>query len=106
MDLIVNHSELNDFCDMSNVQSELMAEQIKVWQDKLDELKDVWQGEDADTFFDNATSYVNRLTIIPECYDSLTEFVGSANKEYHQKDLDNKKEFEKEAAYKEGATNG
>ena len=103
MDLIVNHSELNDFCDMSNIQSELMNEQIGIWQDKLSELKEVWQGDDADAFFDNATSYVNRLTIIPECYNSLTEFVSSANKQYHQKDLDSKKEFEKTAEYKEGA---
>ena len=106
MDLKVNHSGLNDFCDMSDIQSELMNEQIRVWQDKLGALKDVWQGDDADTFFDNAMSYVNRLTIIPECYNSLSEFVGSANKEYHEKDMESKKEFEKEAAYKEGVTNG
>ena len=101
MDLRVNHNDINDFCDMTDMQSEMMREIIKFWLDKFDELKEIWQGEDADKFFENASSYIKRLTVIPKCYDSLSGFVGSANREYRDTDFESKKVFEKDTIYEE-----
>lgn len=97
MEIKINHSEVNRFCDASQNQSEFMREKILFWKEKLTELQGIWQGEDADAFFENAFSYIERLNIIPECYDSLSNFVGSANKEYYETDMEGKKQFEKDA---------
>lgn len=106
MDLKVNHNDINAFYDASNLQSESLQENIKFWLEKLDELEDIWQGEDADAFFDNCTSYLKRLTIIPKCYDSLDSFVLKANKTYRDTDLEGKKKFEREKLDKGGVRNG
>ena len=105
MDLRVNHNEINEFCDMTNMESEMMKDVINLWLEKFDELREIWQGDDADKFFDNATSYVKRLNVIPQCYDSLSGFVGSANKEYRDTDIEGKKDFEKDTVYEEGVMN-
>jgi len=106
MELKVNHNEVNTFCDMSEAQSEILSEQIEIWNIKLDELKEVWQGDDADKFFENAGDYVRRLNVIPECYNTLHEFVGKANNEYHNQDMENKREFEKDPVMELEVRNG
>lgn len=102
MDLKVNHNDINAFYDVSNMQSELLQDNIKVWLEKLDELKEIWQGQDADAFFENCSSYINRLKIIPKCYDSLDSFILKANRTYHETDEEGKKRIEREMANLKG----
>jgi uncharacterized protein YukE len=105
MDLRVNQTEMNGVCDYSNVQSEQFQENVNFWLTKLDELKEIWQGEDADEFFENATSYIKRLSSIKNCYDSLEDFMMSANRSYRDTDLENSKEFQTDDVYEEGVLN-
>lgn len=106
MDLIVNHSELNNFCDNVSVQSDVLKEQIEIWKDKLQELEEIWKGEDASLFFENATSYIKRLDVIPNCYDSLDSFILGANREYRNADMEFKKEIEKQSIDFDSTKNG
>ncbi len=96
MELKINHNEINRFCDSSDNQSELMREKILFWKDRLKELHEIWQGEDSDIFFENAFSYIERLNVIPTCYDSLSHFVSGASKEYYETDMEGKNQFEKD----------
>ena len=105
MNLRVNHNEINHICDVSNVQSEQFKENINIWLSKLDELKEIWQGEDADKFFENSISYIKRLSVISNCYDSLGDFVMGANRAYHNTDLEGRKQFERDTVYEEGVIN-
>ena len=95
MDLRVNHEELNNFYDLSKNESEFLREEIDYWLLKLDELKDIWKGEDADEFYNNASSYLKRMYVVPEFFDSVNEFVIGANRQYNNIDNESKDEFEK-----------
>ncbi len=95
MNLRVNHEEINNFYDLSKNESEFIREKIDFWIKKIDELKEIWQGEDADTFYDNATSYLKNMYILPEFYDSIDDFIINANRQYRNTDLLSKKEFQK-----------
>ena len=97
MDLRVNHEELNNFYDLSNNESEYLREKIEFWLEKIEELKEIWQGKDADEFYENTRNYFERLKVIPEFYDTVNNFVLKANKEYRETDLESKKDFEKAA---------
>lgn len=95
MDLRVNHEEINNFYDLSQNESDLIKENINIWIQKIEELKEIWQGTDAEEFYENATNYFKRLNIVPEFYDSLNNFVLEANRKYRETDNESKKEFEK-----------
>ncbi len=95
MDLRVNHEEINNFFDLSQNESELIKEDINVWLQKIEELKEIWQGTDADEFYENVINYFKRLNIVPEFYDSINNFVLEANRKYREADNEAKKEFEK-----------
>lgn len=95
MNLRVNHEELDNFYDLSRNESEFLREEIDLWLKKLEELKNVWQGEDADIFYENVTNYFERMHLIPEFYDTVNDFVIEANKQYKKMDLDARNEFNK-----------
>ena len=95
MDLRVNHEEINNFYDLSKNESDLVQENINYWLDKIEELRQIWQGKDSDEFYENVTSYLNRMKIVPEFYNSVNEFVIDANRQYRNVDQESKKEFEK-----------
>ena len=95
MDLRVNHEEINNFYDLSKNESDLVQENINYWLDKIEELRQIWQGKDSDEFYENVTSYLNRMKIVPEFYNSVNEFVIDANRQYRNVDQESKKDFEK-----------
>lgn len=95
MDLRVNHDELDNFYDLSRNESEFLREEIDVWLEKIEELKTIWQGEDADEFYENVRNYFERMHILPEFYDSVNDFVIGANKEYRNTDLESRDEIQK-----------
>ena len=98
MDLRVNHEELNNFYDFSRNESDFLREEIELWLEKIEELKDVWQGDDANDFYENVTSYFKRMNILPEFYDSVNEFVIGANRKYKEVDYNAKNEFQRAVA--------
>ena len=79
MDLRVNHNELDNFYDLSKNESDFLREEINVWLEKLEELKNVWQGEEADEFYENVKDYFERMHILPEFYYSVNDFVIGEN---------------------------
>ena len=95
MDLRVNHEEIDNFYDLSTNESEFVREKIGFWLKEIDDLKKIWKGKEANEFYDNVTSYLKRMYVIPEFYDSVNDFVLEANKQYKNVDLSAKKEFEK-----------
>ncbi len=94
MNLRVNREALNNFYDLSNNESEFLREKIDLWLEKIEELKEIWQGKDASEFYDNTKNYFERLKVIPEFYDTVNNFVIKANKEYKEADMESKKDFQ------------
>lgn len=95
MNLRVNHEGLNEFYDLSNNESEYLKEKIEFWLEKIEELREIWQGIDADEFYENAKHYFEKMKIIPEFYDSVNDFTIKANRVYKNVDEESKKDFKK-----------
>jgi len=99
MDLIVDHDGINHFYDLSQNESELLRENISSFLKKINDLKEIYQGQDADIFYENVESYFRRLEIIPEFYETVNNFVLEANKRYKNTDRESRQEFIKVAEY-------
>ena len=67
--------------DRDNLENE-----INYWIAKLEELKDVWQGEDADIFYNSCLSYVKRMTSLTDFYDTIGEFIDDSSNKYNEND--------------------
>ena len=66
---------------------------LKVWNDNMARLSNVWQGEDANEFYLNIGMYLKELKEISNFYITMSEFLKNASVEYKAADLDSKKEF-------------
>ena len=60
--------------------------EIKYWITKIEELKDVWQGEDADLFYNSCLSYVKRMTNLVDFYDTIGGFIDDSSNKYNEND--------------------
>lgn len=98
MNLKVTHNDLNELCNLSGVNSDLLIEEINIWLKNIDELEQVWTGDDAQEFFDNVRYYLKKLELITNTYNSLGDFIKNANNEYHNVDNEAKKDFENKAS--------
>ena len=93
----VRHKELMEVkSNMINNSEELDIEINNILQ-YLNELKGVWQGEDADIFYEEAYNYINRMKTITNCFDVLGNFINDVNHSYEVSDMSLKEELEKEA---------
>ncbi len=94
MELKVTHTELDEVYDITENNSELLKEEINYWLNQLSELKNVWSGDDASQFFDNATYFLKKMTSISDTYDCLNNFIRESNNKYRDNDESAKKDFE------------
>lgn len=99
MDLIIDHDGLNHFYDLSQNESELLRENMQLFLSKINDLKEVYKGKDAEIFYENVESYFKKLEVIPEFYEAVNNFVIEANKRYKNTDRESKREFIKVAEY-------
>ena len=60
--------------------------EINYWISKIEELQGIWQGEDADIFYNSCLSYVKRMSSITDFYDTMREFVGYSRYKYTEND--------------------
>lgn len=95
MNLKVNYEELNHFCNSSKNENDIFKDKISIWINKIEEMKEIWQGEDADEFYENITNYFKKLSLVPLFFDSIGNFVSEASNRYRNDDLESKNEFNK-----------
>lgn len=93
----VRHKELMDVKTDIITNSEELDIEINNILQYLNELKGVWQGEDAEIFYEEAFNYVNRMKSITNCFSAMGNFMTNANSSYEENDLSLKNELEKEA---------
>lgn len=97
MNLKVKHNELNNVKDTVKSDAEKIDAEINYWISSIEKLKTIWQGEDATVFYNKATTYVQRMKVITECFRTMSEFMGDANVLYEDVDNSMKDELEKES---------
>ena len=88
MEFKVKHSELKQTTDTFLNDSEILSIEIDNMLKYVDSLRNVWQGIDSDTFYNNIYNYLNRMKIIPEALNTIGQFVGEVNGLYEEADED------------------
>ncbi len=82
MELKVNHKELNIVAKETGNNANLLDEEIDKLVDGVNELKEIWQGQDSDEFCDRVYSYLKDLRVVPEIYRTLDEFMKNTDMNY------------------------
>ena len=93
MKIRVNHGELEKVKEKMNEDTNELQKEIDDILKKIEELKNVWQGEEANIFYIKYINYLNYLKTVPQTYTKLTAFMGKANISYKNADLNLKKEI-------------
>ncbi len=88
MEFKVNHSELKQTTDVILNDGEALSIEIDNMLKYTESLRNIWQGVDSDTFYNNIYNYLNRMKIIPEALDTIGKFVGEVNGLYEEADED------------------
>ena len=93
MRIRVNHGELNQVREVLFSDSQELLNEVTAIENNIEELKTVWQGEEANIFFIKINNYLNKLKSVPLTYQSISTFINRANILYKQADLNLKKEI-------------
>ncbi len=88
MELRVRHQELNDVANQMNNNRELLITEIQKLVKESDNLKNIWKGRDANSFYDKIDDYLKRMEQIPEIYDVMIKFITKADENYQNLDME------------------
>lgn len=94
--LKVDHDELEKVCDNIRKDGDYLFKEIETMSNELENLKNVWQGEDADSFYANFSSYLNKLGNIPKYLGVVDNFINKINNKYTENDEAFSKELDTE----------
>ncbi len=86
MKMRVNHSGLNSVVKTSLEDCQALFNVIKAMEGEVNNLKNVWQGEEADIFYIKIDNYLEKMKSVPETYNTLAKFMTKANDLYKQAD--------------------
>lgn len=92
MKLKVKHEELHNVMSTMKKDGDAYNVEIDKMLKLIDELKTVWQGQDAEQFCHNVSQYVEKMKKIPVALNQMSNLVEKANIGYS----DNDEEFSKE----------
>ncbi len=96
MKLKVDYLEIEKV-EKTNIEAAVKLEdEIDYILGKLEELKDIWQGEDADVFYRNSEIFINRMKVLPNFLNVMGTFIGNSNKSYNELEDRFKKKLERE----------
>ena len=87
MKIRVDHREMTNVINKLSNESNMLTTEIENIQKNIEELKTVWQGEEANIFYTRITNYLNKMEAIPATYDKMSSFLSRSNSRY--KEMDN-----------------
>jgi len=92
----VNEEELNLVQNTMKKDSEDIDSAIETITHELESLREIWEGQDADKFFNNAREFFEKMKGVPICMRNMGTFVEKANGSLIQGDEEFSKELETE----------
>ncbi len=96
MEITVDEEELKQMTTTMGKDAESLDEAIQTITQQLEILRGVWQGQDADKFFENAREYFEKMKGIPICMRNMEKFADRANKDFNDNDESFSKELDTE----------
>lgn len=86
MKLKVKNDDLNQVINKLDDDTTQVSKYLENLLYQINELKNIWQGDDADEFYYKAELYINYLNSVPEIYKNISNVMKGANKTYKQLD--------------------
>lgn len=96
MEIKVNEDELDSVKNTMDKDAQDLQSSIEKIVAQLEILRGIWQGQDADKFFDNARDYFEKMKDLPRCMEHMGKFIGRANGDLNGGDEAFSKELETE----------
>ncbi len=86
MRIKANKKELFDVQKNIKKHSEELETEIEYWQDQINELKNIWKGNDANIYYGKIDVYLEKLKMLSSCAMSLGDFINKEYEMYQSKD--------------------
>ena len=96
MEIKVNEDDLNLVKTTMDKDAQDLQTSIEKIVAQLEILRGIWQGQDADRFFDNARDYFEKMKGLPACMQNMSKFINRANGDFNEGDSSFSKELETE----------
>lgn len=84
--LKVDSDQLKRTINTIEDDTDYINEQIDYLISQMEDLKNVWQGDDATSYIDNAEDYLSYIKSVPQICSDLSSVMRSANKYYKKTD--------------------
>ena len=88
MKIKVEKEELNTINKIIDDDKTELENKLDYLLSLVNDLKTVWQGTDAEEFYNKAETYITFLRSVPTIYGSIYNVIDGANKTYTQLDTD------------------
>ena len=86
MEIRANFKELEAVSNNINSNSELLDEQINIIGTIVSSLKNNWEGDAANIFYSNVSSYSEKLKTVPICHRNFSSVINFMNNNYQTLD--------------------
>ena len=83
MKLMVTYKELEKVSNNFNENSHLLDDQLDKLILLVTDMKNNWQGEAADVFYESIESYVEKVRKVPVCHRNISSIINFLNKNYN-----------------------
>lgn len=102
MNIKIDFEELDEVRRITDKNKEELGYEIDRLLKSLERLKNIWQGEDFDKFYDNAYNYINRMKILCKFMETTNEFMESVENSYREQDGEFSNSLKEEEAKLDG----
>ena len=93
----VKHKAIEDITKTINQDQEDFDKEIDNMLGQIERLKAIWQGTDANVFYEKVTEYIKNMKKITNTMKTISNFSNSANKGFIDVDQSFGKDLEEEA---------
>ena len=96
MRIVADKEDLKNVSDDLVKSSKSVNDEIDLWEKSILELKQIWQGKDADMFYNRIDEYLLKLRMLSAASNSIGGFINKVNNTYIKKDEEFANELKKE----------
>ncbi len=96
MQVQVNKSEIENLYNQMTIHTSDLYDQIKNYKCDLVKLKKAYKSYESKTVLDTFTLYLEKLMMVPNTYDELTQVIKESGNSYIESDSSFKVELERE----------
>ncbi len=86
MDIEVDTNELKIIELDINKSANSFVEEIDLWKEQIERLKNIWQGEEANIFYSKIEEYILKLNMVSETEKIIGKAVRNSYEMYEEKD--------------------